>query len=423
MRGSAGVVFLLMAGALCGQTPPLSPQTLMLSKIRLRAASNLRGLPNYTCLETIERSLRRASSRRYELVDVLRMEVAFVDGKEMFAWPGSDRFDDRDITDIVGGGAIGNGAFALHVHGVFLSGVPTYIHIGDTVLDGKPSLQFNYRVPRLSSGFKIRSRPAEGIVGYEGSFWLDPANLDLRRLTLKVTDIPPQLPVSGSTQTLDYARTKIGEKDFLLPVASEMTIADLEGNDSRNRTRFTNCREYAIESVISFSDVPDGPVMSRKAPEKTLLPSELDIDIKLETPIDVAKSAVGDPLRAIVARDAKRKGQVIVPKGAVVTGRLVKLQRQPRDRFTFWIAGLEFNKVEFGDQFAELNARLDASITGQLPFTGPELAQMRTWRNLPDDRLDDRRIGILYIKGETGRIMAGSRLIWRTLSPNNEEKQ
>ena len=53
-------------------------------------AEFLRGQPNYTCTETIERT-RQAPASRAKVEDTLRLEGALVDGKEMFAWPGSAR--------------------------------------------------------------------------------------------------------------------------------------------------------------------------------------------------------------------------------------------------------------------------------------------------------------------------------------------
>src|SRR6516162_5918097 len=73
----------------------------LLAKIRLHMMETLTRQPNYTCLETVERSRRDASTRKYRLEDTLRIEVALVDGKEMFAWPGSKQFEDRDFRDMI----------------------------------------------------------------------------------------------------------------------------------------------------------------------------------------------------------------------------------------------------------------------------------------------------------------------------------
>src|SRR5438477_6687873 len=82
-----------------------------LPRIRAQMAELLRGQPNYTCTETIERT-RQTPANRAKVEDTLRLEVALVDGKEMFAWPGSKQFEDRDLSELISTGMFGNGNFA-----------------------------------------------------------------------------------------------------------------------------------------------------------------------------------------------------------------------------------------------------------------------------------------------------------------------
>ena len=59
----------------------------LLARIRNHMADNLAHLPNYTCRETIERVWAPAASRNFTLGDRLRLEVAYVSGRELYAWP------------------------------------------------------------------------------------------------------------------------------------------------------------------------------------------------------------------------------------------------------------------------------------------------------------------------------------------------
>jgi hypothetical protein len=59
------------------------------------------------------------------------------------------------------------------------------------------------------------------------------------------------------------------------------------------------------------------------------LPADLKVSIELETAIDSATAHVGDPLRGHVARDVSRKGNTIIPKGAIATGRIRRIERTP----------------------------------------------------------------------------------------------
>src|SRR5580658_5706185 len=121
---AAFVVFALRA-----QTP-LSPELDALSKIRTRMNFNLAHQPNYTCVETIERAARGRSGNKLKVIDTLRLEVALVGGKEMFAWPGSKKFDDSDITKLVTSGPIGYGNFGAHAKALFGTGSAAFHYLG-----------------------------------------------------------------------------------------------------------------------------------------------------------------------------------------------------------------------------------------------------------------------------------------------------
>ena len=66
----------------------LAPEILILDHIKARMAENLRRLPDYTCTEIIDRSRRRRGTDAFAPVDTLKLDVARVDGKELFSRPG-----------------------------------------------------------------------------------------------------------------------------------------------------------------------------------------------------------------------------------------------------------------------------------------------------------------------------------------------
>ena len=73
------------AAILCGAQTPPSAETLLLSRIREKIASNLASLPSYTCLETTERAERADHAPSFIVSDILQLEVAEIGGKELFA--------------------------------------------------------------------------------------------------------------------------------------------------------------------------------------------------------------------------------------------------------------------------------------------------------------------------------------------------
>ncbi len=78
MRLWLAFLAVLLAQAQQGPTPDVS----LLSRIRTKVAENLKRLPNYTCTQTIIRSLRRTPAAKLQRLDTVRLEVAYVGGKE-----------------------------------------------------------------------------------------------------------------------------------------------------------------------------------------------------------------------------------------------------------------------------------------------------------------------------------------------------
>ena len=408
MRAGTVVGVLLLAPPLCALAQnDLAPELLTLARIKVKAAENLNRLPNYTCIETIERSRRRAPTRRYELVDTVRLEVAVVGGKELFAWPGGGQFQDGELSKMVPGGAIGNGNFALHARSVFLSHAAMFTAVGERIRDERRTIRYDYRVPRMLSGYQIRIGEVKGIVGYHGSFWVDADSLDLIRLEVNANEIPPELPVQSAVDGMDYARVSIGGSDFLLPQSSELIMTDLSGNESRNRTTFSGCRQYAGESVLSFAEPPpEETKQAVTAVEAVTLPAGLVLDISLETEIDSARSAVGDPVTARVTSRVKREGSVIVPKGAMLSGRITRLDRRRGSRSDYYSIGFTFSQIEFENK--------RSAITGTLLESGTLMTMRTAFRQsaLSNSGPPDTP-NTFYVQGERVRVVRGHRFTWR----------
>jgi hypothetical protein len=168
----------------------------LLDRIKARAGENLRRLPNYTCTESIERSLRLVRRGRIRPKDIVRLNVAYVGGKELFGLPGADRVDQANPSKLVDG-PIGNGQFAVFVKSIFLEQGATFSHSGKTKLDGKRAFRFDYAMPLARSRFSVKSSVGEAIVGYGGSFWVAAETLDLMRLVVSADALPPLLKMAS----------------------------------------------------------------------------------------------------------------------------------------------------------------------------------------------------------------------------------
>ncbi|BDC51126.1 hypothetical protein F183_A34420 [Bryobacterales bacterium F-183] len=313
-------------------------------------------MPNYTCLETIERSKRSSKRRKYELIDVLRIEVGYVDGKELFAWPGSGKFDDRDIGDMVpSGGAIGNGNFASHSGAVFRGNVAN-MKFGAIEEDGL--FRYDYEVPLNLSGYRIRTGKGAGtVVAYHGSFWVDPNTKRVRRITVLAENVPAFLDISETTSSIDYAEVQIGERPYWLPVSSSMGITDLRGGEFRNEITFTGCRQFGGESVLRFDD-PDPSITNPEPPKpvtEVVLPKDKMFAIDLGQRLRWGQNQTGDEINATLVSDFKYKDAILLPKGSKVTGRILRFQQ---DR-ALQAMEVEFTAIEGGGRRAVFHASIN----------------------------------------------------------------
>jgi hypothetical protein len=408
MRCCLVLAWFCALGVTAADNKQLAPEVATLAKIKARMSQTLTRQPNYTCVQQVERSHRRLPKGRYELHDLIRIEVALVDGKEMYAWPGSRKFEDTDLSTMVTGGAIGTGNFATHARAVFQTSSPQFRHIGRAEIDGREVIRYDFVVPMLTSGYRIRVKEQEAVVGYHGSFWADAESYELVRLEIIADNIPPSLGVVSAQDAMEYSRVKIGAGEFLLPKYSELVMADLYGNESRNRTVFTACKQYSGESVLTFAeapqDEPEAPSerVEEVAKENIQLPGDLSFDVKMLTEIDSATAAVGDPVAAILDDNIKVKRRIIANKGATLLGRILRLERHG----DFTVLDLQFSELDSERTHGILSASIDAAV---------DLSQKMTMQRAG---LDLRRrmasFNGLKFRGARFRLRVGDRVPVRT---------
>jgi len=378
-------VAILLAVAIC--RPAFADD--LLNRIREKMAQVLLRQPNYTCTETVERSQQVVGSH-VRIEDTLRLEVALVDGTEMFAWPGSKQFEDREVDKLISTGMFGNGNFAIYARILFLTNVPVFEDRGEAELGGRPAWRYDFRVSRLSSGQRLRVNQREAVVGFHGSFYVDPNTLEVRRLAVVAEDIPAELELTAAETRVDYGRLRIGDDEFLLPVESELMMAT-PNSVGRNWIRFSSCRRFTGESTLSFDD----PILTEtSAPPATVeveIPAGLTLQLEMPE-VDLMRAAVGDPVHAVLRGALKNRGQLLAPKGSEARGRIVRLDRT---------AGYFLLRIEFQDlDWPGGHARL------KLSFDTPALATRLITKLQPG--------GEIQISRQSGPRLSGILMFWRT---------
>jgi len=356
-----GVLLAGLARAQVSPPPPASSneqrslQGSLLTLIRTKMADNLSRLPNYTCLQTIERSHRGVGKKRFNRQDLVRLEVALVEGRERFAWPGAQRIEETDLSKLLETGVFGSGNFGIFARAIFLTDTAQFDYAGETHFEGRAAIQFRYRVSAGVSDYRIRVNQQEAAVGYHGDFWVDARTLDLLRLQVKADNVPTFLNLDLADNAINYARTQIGGADFLLPRTSEVVMRDLDGNENRNRTSFGQCRQFSGASILSFDD-PNLTAAKQAAtagvgPQGEIqLPREFRAEASLETPLDAEETAVGDPVSVRLKDPLKRDGMIVAPKGGVIHGRVVRAEHKGDT----YLLRLSFESLDFDSGRADL---------------------------------------------------------------------
>jgi hypothetical protein len=141
-------------------------------RVRQHTQASIAGLPNYSCLETMNRSVHNAAGQ-LQFRERLRLEVLMTETTELFAWPGSSNFKPADSEQWIGSGAIATGSFGSYLQNLFVAGAGALTYSGEEVRDHRVAIRGNI----------VQT-------GYSGTFWVNKETLDLSRLEAKVDEIP-----------------------------------------------------------------------------------------------------------------------------------------------------------------------------------------------------------------------------------------
>lgn len=370
--------------ALAWSQPP--PDAESIAKIKAAVQENLDRLPNYTCTETIQQSQTPKSIGRAVLHETTRLEVAYVEGQELFGWPGAAKIDQPDIGKMISG-STGNGYFGILSDNVFSGPATSFQYAGTAALDGKDALRWDYRVPKLSQAYHIKTESGEAMVGFQGSFWINAGTLDLIRITATVDDPPVAIGVAATSSILDFERRTIGSSSFVLPRSAELVVLDTDEVESRSHLSFAACHQFVGESVLKFYDptAEAAPAPAKTSAQVIALPDDFTVDFNLDSPIDAATAASGDPVHATLRDHVRENGRIVVPKGAGLSGRIAHLAM----RGDLYYLEFTMTSIDFEGGHADLQGRRNGVSKKDTPliYNSPKIKLARGARFTLHSRL------------------------------------
>lgn len=414
------------------------------NRVAKQVKENLASLPDYTCELTIDRWRADRPPTRFRHRDRVRLEIAYLDGEELFSFRGANAFSDQPLRALVPEGAISKGTYALHLHNVFLSGSAEIDYEGVAEKSGIECHRFSYRLDGVLAGLEVAVNGKRELVGYEGSFWVAKDSLDLVYLEASLDSAPPGLGLSATREGITYRRTNIGKSSFVLPSRTGMTM-ELENEVTlHNETAYTNCQQYSGQSTISFGppaavseptlaspgDIARAASLAAARGTREVEPPRgRQLELLTETPIRGETTAVGDAIRAVVREAVKEKGKVVIPEGAIATLRVLQLEEDPnrrrsavrlarasgrRELKAAYRLRLQLEKVQFGAARMTLDGDLQRIALhdkdGPLVIVEPEWVVGRTSHRI------DRARGEFYVvsDGDDFVLPSGTVIVWKT---------
>jgi hypothetical protein len=406
------VLVLGMAAALsAGAADEEWDRIVLLQKAKRHVAEAAKRLPDYTCLETSARYRKNSAKEQERLVDTVVLEVLNSAEKELYASPGERDFHSESPNSFVGHGMSGTGAFGLFLRTLFVNDVGQFQWGGDEQASGRKVLKWNYRVPITSSGYTITHSYFHGRVAMRGWMWIDAETLDIVRLVVDADEIPPNLPITEGRQVIDYALTRIGDRDVVLPQTATIRLVEETGGASRNDIAFTHCQSFQVESTLSFTAVDTGPATTARPAEEVRPVAEgLPLTIELAGPV-TEKHVVGTLIEAKVAADVRERGRVAIRAGSAVRGRVRRLEREG----DHWIVGLEFTDVETEAGPARFYANIQDldKASGATFFWKVSKKEELSLSYLP---------GVAHFYAPSLPLPKGFKTVWKTTSPRSASR-
>ncbi len=372
-----GLLFLV---TLAAQAQAATDPTDVLARARDIVLSRIDRLPNYTCVQTINRSyfkpgvepgscdkmigerIRKPSNPQLEATDRLRLDVKVSEGTEVGSWAGANKFDSRSIVDIVGSGPIGTGPFGTLMSDIFSNKGASFQYMGEVSGDNAPLLEYRFQIPVQSSHYLIRAGQDWVATGYDGEIRIDASSFEVKRLRVRTGELPRETQSCEATSAVDYQIMKVGTGDALIPDVSVLHFLLRDGSENESITTYSNCHEFHGESTIHFEDMPETAVADAKTAEARVIPAGVTVILTLDTPIDSDTAAAGDVIEAKVRKNVyfgKHK-EIAIPAGATVRGRLTLMQHRIGGDGRFEI-GILLESIEMNGTETPFYAKLDRS--------------------------------------------------------------
>ncbi|MCW5964808.1 MAG: hypothetical protein KIT83_12275 [Bryobacterales bacterium] len=400
----------------------------LLTSIRAEVRKSLEATANHTCLLRIHRVQEKASLGQ-KMEEHASVEVAYLGGRERFAWPGERAFRDDDLRDVLVMGLSGSGSFAEHIRSVVLGDDTVFGSPLEITENGAPLVRIPYQVPAGRSGYLVNLDGREIEAAIRGQITVRSADSVILAFTLEAFDLPADFPATSVTEAIRYQPELLGS--FRPPAQAAQRMVEAGTDVYSNEYRFENCREFRGDSSVRFGSSQPGDASSSSPqmaggvlPTVEPLPPGAPVELRLRSAISWGKLRTGDPVDAELGRPLKFAGQLLANSGAKVLGRVVEFKQLSSAAGTGYYIGIQFESIEENGKLIPVSLVLDA-LTDMPKSNRRGLAAMVRGDTAPYELMDRIRpdgspypgTGFIRVLGDPNGLPAGLSMRWVAADP------
>lgn len=264
-------------------TPSSEEQARLLAEVRHYASNYTHSLPNFICLEQTRRYVDPEGRGAWRLEDVLTAQLSYFDQKEDYKLVSQNGRAVTDVSYAAVGGPFSMGDFGTNMRSIFEpASHATFAWKRWATLRGRRTQVFFYRVPLEFSRYTLayegkRKGDAQRIkVGYRGWVFVDQELKRIVRITQEPLNVPPSFPIVKAEETLDYDFTRIGDREFFLPLVASLEMQvrlNWRGHSgggvwTKSVKEFQLYRKFSADAAIKFDGQEPPPLPDDKTKEQ-----------------------------------------------------------------------------------------------------------------------------------------------------------
>ena len=366
--------------------------------VRERNAPLLLHTPDYTCLESITGTRVDERGKSHD-AGLFRVEIGISNEREIYGYAGGRSFSGETLDAMLGHSFSTTGMFSVLAGGLIAGNGTTIALAGPDLLDGEAVYRYDFRSMPGEARWSIQYGKSTAQAGEEGSFFVDHADLTLRRVQVHAVQIPGDFKLKELEAVIDYQPETVGGRLIILPYEARVHVKEASGIQRQSRMFFDHCRSFAAQSTVSFA--PDGSTdQSRHSAASPGLPADLEITVSLTSPVSVTTAKESDVLMAVVAAPVSLKGHEIIAAGAAIDGHVHPCRGENA-------VTIELDRVETRNGWEPFYARLTsvASTAAALQSSG-----------LSTRKLDPEIPGVAKVVFVTrsAELAPGTHMRWQT---------